>query len=89
MNTLDLITVIFLATIAILSGLISYQFYLSKNGRLRLILIFFFATKVVLYGASAYILLFSRHVTPLQRLILNTPMLIVMLELYRYIRLKK
>jgi hypothetical protein len=81
--------------ITIFSGLIWWEFYKSKNGRVRVLSMRLFATKVWVYGvAGVYYLLLDfgafKDVSPLFiRVLCNAPMIIVMFEWYRYIKYKK
>lgn len=89
MNTWDLTFVIFCFTIAILSAFISWEFYKSKNGRLRILIIWLFVAKVFVYGGAAVLILANGYTYPSWlKVALNTPMFLVMIELYGYIRMK-
>ena len=85
-----LLSELFLIVIAALSAFIAWEFYISKNGRLRILIIRLFACKVWTYGgaAIAYMMELPIDVWTL-RVLLNLPMFIVMLQLYRYIRTKE
>ena len=86
---IDLILIeIVLWTIAIMSGLIAYEFYKSRDGRLRVLIISLFLCKVYLYGGSAVWFLFSSagNWTLVRALLFNVPMFIIMLRLWGYIR---
>ena len=94
MNLSEQILQVVLCTIAILSALIAYEFYKSKDGRLRLLIIELFITKVWVYGgADAYYMLTDLgHVhwnDSIVKVALNTPMFIVMLKLWKFIRNKE
>jgi len=81
--------------IAIFSAMIWWEFYRSVDGRMRILAIRLFLTKVWVYGLAAiYYLLWDfgyfRDDSGLWvRLICNFPMIIVMFEWYRYIKYKK
>jgi len=81
------IALLFLAVIAVLSGFIAYEFWRSKDGRLRVLIIRLFLSKVWVYGGAAIIygleLPFEQWFV---RLLLNAPMFIVMIQLWGYIR---
>lgn len=85
---------IFLWTIVVLSALIAYEFYRSKDGRLRLLIIELFLTKMWVYGGGAiyYLLMDYGYMTSIEpgfvRIALNLPMLFVMLKLWGFIRMK-
>lgn len=87
---MKLLSELFLIVIAVLSAFIAYEFWRSKDGRLRVLIIRLFACKVWTYGgaAIAYILVLPIDVWTL-RVVLNAPMFIVMLQLYKYIRTKE
>lgn len=82
-------------TIAIISWLIAWEFYKSKDGRLRVLMIEFFISKVWVYSfAGLFFLLWDfgyfRDVDQIWvRLGCNVPMFIIMLKLLSYIRNKK
>lgn len=89
---LDLILIeIILWTIAILAGMIAYEFYKSKDGKLRILIISLFVCKVYLYGGAAIWFLFTNvnHTGLIRSLILNFPMFCIMLRLYKYVRTKE
>lgn len=89
MNTWDLTLTVFYITIAILSGFIAWEFYRSRDGMLRILIISLFVAKVFVYGGAVLFILFNGHVFPAWlRAALNVPMFIVMIRLYGYIRLK-
>jgi len=81
--------------ITIFSALIWWEFYTSVDGRVRILSMRLFATKIWVYGiAGIYYLLWDfgyfREVSPLfLRVLCNAPMVIVMFEWYRYIKYKK
>ncbi len=78
---------VFLFVIAALSGLICHEFYISRDGRLRILIIRLFMTKIWVYGGAAIAYLFEFPIDPwLLRVVLNAPMFIVMLQLWGYIR---
>jgi hypothetical protein len=82
----------FLLIIVAMSLLVAWEFYKSKDGMLRILIISLFIAKVWVYGGAFvyYQLADFRFVDApnplLFRLVLNFPMLIVMVLLYRYIR---
>lgn len=86
--TTELIVIeIILGTIALMSALIAHEFYRSTAGNgLRFWFVALFICKVILYGGSALIYLVWPDISPLWRIALNTPMVIVMLKLWGYIR---
>lgn len=85
----DIIFIIFCLTIAVLSVFIAYEFYKSKDGRLRILVIRLFLAKVFVYGGAAALLMFHGINYPIWiKVALNAPMFVVMLELYAYIRMK-
>lgn len=75
-----------------MSALVAWEFYRSQNGMLRILIIALFLGKIWVYGgAFIYYQLTDMNLVdapnPLMfRLILNAPMLVVMILLYRYIR---
>lgn len=81
-------------TIVIMSLLITYEFYLSRNGRLRVLIIELFLAKVWCYGiAGFYYLLWDLGYlhdlsTIWLRIVSNAPMMWVMVRLYLFIRRK-
>ena len=77
-----------LLTIVVMSGLIAWEFYKSRNGQLRKLLIALFACNVYLYGGAAIWFFFLPPSTDglMRAIILNTPMMIIMVNLYKYIR---
>jgi hypothetical protein len=85
----EIILQVFLWVITVTSAFIAYEFYKSKDGRLRILIIELFIAKVWVYGGSALYYLFMPETTILVKIGLNLPMLIVMLRLYHYIRNKK
>lgn len=91
MNTYAAVLQIFLWTIAVVSGMIAWEFYRSKNGRLRILLIRLFTCKVWLYGGSA-VYFWSHPALSFRdtavRFVLITPMFIVMLMLWQFIRMR-
>lgn len=78
--------------IVVLSAMIAHEFWKSKNGVLRKLIIAYFISKVWAYGiAAVYYLMqdmgyFSGAQPIWIRLICNLPMFIVMLRLWKYIR---
>ena len=78
-----------LLTIVLMSALIAREFYISKNGQLRRLMVFLFLAKVWVYGGAS-ILFFIWPPEPqtlVRVIVLNFPMMVVMLNLWRYIRL--
>jgi hypothetical protein len=81
--------------ITLFSCLIWWEFYKSINGRMRVLVLRLFATKIWIYGlAGAYYLAWDfgyfRDMSGLWlRLICNLPMVIVMFEWYKYVKYKK
>ncbi len=89
MNTWDITFVIFCFTVALLSAFIAWEFYKSKDGRLRILIIWLFLAKVLVYGgAGTLFLLHGVNYPSWLKVALNAPMLIVMIELYGFIRMK-
>lgn len=83
------ITIIFLYAITLFSGLIAWEFFRSKDGRLRILIIRLFVAKVWVYGGAALIYTFDWPIdTWVMRLVLNLPMFIVMLQLWEFIRMR-
>lgn len=89
MNIYEILLQIFLWTIAVLSGIIAYEFYTSKNGRLRLLMIELFCAKVFVYGGAAVWYLIHPGQYAIVRICLNLPMFFVMLKLWGFIRRNK
>lgn len=83
----------FLLVIVVMSALIAHEFYIAKDGQLRLLIIGLFLSKIWVYGgAFVYFMLIDlKFITPVDpllfRLILNFPMVVVMIKLWIYIRL--
>ena len=87
---MESLSILFLAVISALAAFISYEFYVSKDGRLRVLIIRLFACKVWTYGGAAIIYGLALPIDVWTvRFFLNLPMFIVMLQLYRYIRNKE
>ena len=85
----EAISQIELWTVAILAAVIAYEFYKSVNGRLRILLIRLFVTKVWVYGGAAIYYLILPDIPFIYiRIILVAPMFIVMLQLWGYIRMR-
>lgn len=88
----ELLSQLFLLTIAVMSALIAYEFYRAKDGQLRLLIIGLFVSKIWVYGgAFIYYMLIDLKIIGLIdpllfRLILNFPMVVVMIKLWIYIR---
>lgn len=77
-----------LIAIAVLSAFIAHQFYISKNGRVRILMIRLFCSKIWVYGGAAlYYWLFPHEDIVWVRIVLNLPMVIVMFQIWTYIRL--
>lgn len=77
-----------LLTIGLLSAFIAFDFYRSKDGRLRVLMIRLFVSKVWVYGGAAlfyWLMPYGNIVWA--RPILIAPMFLVMLQLWSYIRL--
>lgn len=92
MNLNEWLSELFLLVIVIMSALVAWEFYKSKNGQLRVLIISLFITKIWVYGgALVYYCLtdvgYMQHLNPLTlRLVLNFPMAVVMFKLWQYIR---
>jgi len=85
----DLIFIIFCLTITVLSAFIAWEFYRSRDGRLRILVIRLFLAKIFVYGGAAALLIFNgANFHSWIKVALNAPMFIVMLELYTFIRMK-
>lgn len=83
----EILLQIFLWTIALLSFGIAWEFYTSKNGRLRLLMIELFIAKIFVYGGAAFwYIAVDTHPPAIIRILLNAPMFFVMLKLWGYIR---
>lgn len=84
---------IFYLIIVIFSVLIAWEFYKSRNGILRVLIISLFVAKVWFYGGAMiyhFLLDFNLIQKPDRiyvQLILSFPMVIVMIKLWGYIRL--
>lgn len=77
-----------LITIGILSALIAYDFYRSTDGRLRILMIRLFVSKIWVYGGAALFYAFMPvYDLAWVRPILVAPMFLVMLQLWKHIRL--
>lgn len=86
MTTEFAITELMLLVIAGFSAFITWEFYKSRNGRLRILIIELFLAKIWVYGGAFILYLIVDNMTAWMRLALNVPMFIVMLRLYGYIR---
>lgn len=77
-----------LGVIVATSGLIAYEFYRSVDGKLRVLIIQLFITKIFVYGgAAAFFLIYPPDSLALIRaVVLNLPMFWVMVKLWKYIR---
>lgn len=84
----DIVLQIFLWIIVFISVFIAHEFYKSKDGRLRVLVIRLFLAKIFVYGGAAIAIIWGIN-TPLVKIGLNLPMLLVMLQLYAFIRRKK
>jgi len=83
------IALLFLIVIALLSAFIAYEFWRSKDGRLRILIIRLFLSKIWVYGGAAIAYTWSINLDEwVTRVILNAPMFIVMIQLYGFIRMK-
>lgn len=92
MNVSEILGQIFLLIIVTMSVLVAREFYKSKDGYLRALIILLFAAKIWVYGgAFIFYQLTDMGVVDqpnpfIFRLALNTPMLIIMILLYKYIK---
>jgi len=92
MTTEMLISQLIFWGIVIFSGMIAYEFYLSRDGLLRILIIQLFLAKCWQFGvAGSYYLAwdlgyFQTFDQVLLRVVCNTPMVIVMWRLWLYIR---
>lgn len=95
MNTMTpemILSQILFWSITVASGFIAYEFYISQNGKLRKLIIELFCAKMFVYGgAGLYYLLqdlgMFHDAQPIwMRVVLNFPMAIVMVRLYRFIK---
>lgn len=88
----EILSQVILWTIVIMSILIAHEFYKSKDGKLRILIISLFICKIWVYGgfATYNLLIDFGYINSIPavyiRLILNFPMFIVMLKLWGYIR---
>lgn len=83
------ITELFLIVIAVFSALIAYEFYNSKDGRLRVLIIRLFVAKVWVYGGAAIVYMANLPLNEwVVRFVLNLPMFIIMLQLWEFIRMR-
>ena len=82
-----MISQIELIAIAILSAFIARDFYISKDGRVRILMIRLFISKIWVYGGAAlYYWLCPDQNMIWVRIILNLPMVIIMFQIWAYIR---
>lgn len=89
MNIYQFLSIIEVSLIAIWSGLIAYEFYRSQDGRLRVLIIRLFRAKVWLYGGSVLLYFINPKVdNSLMKLLLITPMAVIMFQLWDYIRIR-
>jgi hypothetical protein len=90
MTTQEQLSQVVLGTIAIMAALLAYEFYKAKDGRLRLLVIELFISKIWLYGGA---LTYYWIMPPIDfayiRICLLFPMFIVMIKLWRFIRIRK
>lgn len=90
MKLYELLNFVTLWTIAIISALIAYEFQKSVDGKLRIIIRNLFISKIWVYGGAA---IFYTIFNPVDfvyiRLILITPMAVIMLQLWDYMRKRK
>lgn len=85
----DLVFIFFYLTIAALSAFIAWEFWRSRDGRLRILVIRLFLAKILVYGGAAMLLIFNGIGYPSWlKVALNAPMFVVMIELYGFIRMK-
>lgn len=85
----ELLSQVLLWSIAGLSAFIAWEFYTSKNGRLRILMIRLFAFKSWVYGGAAVAYWFTPYISVYVRLALLLPMAITMFQIYKFIRVKK
>lgn len=91
----EIISQIIFWTIVVLSVNIAWLFYKSQDGRLRVLVIELFLSKIWVYGLAAtyYLCLDFGHFRDLNviwvRIICNAPMFWIMLKLRNYIVNKK
>lgn len=89
----ELLSQLLLLVIVIMSALVAWEFYRSKDGQLRVLIISLFLTKIWVYGGAfvCFALVDLGVIQPvntlLLRLILNAPMCFIMVKLWKYIRL--
>lgn len=82
----------FWVVIAILSALIVYEFFRSKDGRLRVRIIWFFASLFWLYASPFlyYLLVYAGYFRDVSidviKIVLTFPMFVAMIFLYRFIK---
>lgn len=95
MNFNEVLSQLFYAIILCLSIAVAWEFYKSKDGKLRVIIISLFLAKVWVYGGAMvyHALIDFGIIQKVDRifiqLILNFPMVIIMLRLWKYIRIKE
>lgn len=76
-----------LSLIATLSGLIAYEFYMSIDGRLRVLMFRLFISKIWVYGGAAVLYIIFKPEDFIKiRIFLVAPMVIIMVQLWGYIR---
>lgn len=95
MNFNEALSELFFCVVAVLAAMIAWEFFKTRDGKLRVIIIALFITKVWVYGGAMiyYLLLDFGYINKIEavyiRLILNFPMVIVMLRLWKFIRTKE
>lgn len=87
MKLYELVNFITLWTIGMISAGIAYEFHKSQDGRLRVLIRRFFIVMVWVYnGAAILYSLFDPITFVYIRLFLITPLVVVMLQLWGYMR---
>lgn len=79
-----------LVVIAVFSAAIAIEFYKSKDGVLRILIIQLFVSKLWLYGGISiyYAWLYGKVDTDMYLITVLTPMFVTMVQLFLYIRNK-
>lgn len=74
--------------IATMSALIAWEFYKSRDDRLRVLIISLFICKIWVYGGAAIFFLFlpPNNTALIRIIVFNLPMFIIMVRLWDYIR---
>lgn len=89
----EILSQILLWSISLLSAFIAWEFYTSKNGRLRILMIRLFVSKTWVYGSAAIWFMFFdaqySNLFPYVRVLITLPMAITMFQIYTFIRIKK